>query len=1373
MGKGRGMLDGLRKSKKQKEAEKGAAAEKQERDQKRADEKVEEQTLSYQRHSDRPPNTLRITVIRAKDLQVMDGGMFSKGGSDPFPTCAVEGKKAKGTVKKKCLAPIWLEVFDLPAEDPDSVFTFQIDDHDLVGASDFMGLCRVRLGSLSDEKAHRKWHPLGNVKGEVDEIPRGEVELCLRWCHEKHRAYELPKEFKEGEKPLHEKEAANELHVLLIRARDLEKSTVKKKELNPVWQETFIFTCEDESATLHCTLDDYDPLSGNDFMGLASVPVRTLANRKIHRGWHKLGPAKGKDDKGKKRGRLEMALRWKHNPSLVIPLCAELLKPELNMMKPKNELEIFLIRGAGLKIMDKNLLSKGGSSDPLMKFELCGETATWLEYFALNCEEAGESFKATMEDYDLASGNDFMGVVSLSMSTLVDRRVRRQWFDLMDKGGKAPKESLGKVELALRWRHNPDKVLHLPEQMEADDDLQKTPNVLRICLVRAARGIKVMDKKLFGKGGSSDPFVTFSLDGEVRKSTVQKKSLRPTYFEMPCEDVDLSLLLTMEDYDLAGSNDFMGEVRVEIETFEDRELRRWWINLRGGPDRDEAAGSVEIACKWAHDPSNVLELPEEFVADEPPEHIASEANELLCILMRGKNLPIKDKNLLSKGGTSDPLCELNLDGVVHKSKCVKKNLNPLWMERFEFPCEDVEQALSLVVEDYDFVSGNDFMGQATIQLGHFPKIDEREVMRSWFQLAPRGVKLEPKQASDKKSRLLKRKKKNAKGGDADANLGRVEVALRWAMFGKGGTSDPFVVFECDGERTKSTVKKKDLNPPVDGELRAALRVVRRADSKGKLTVTVLDYDVMSEPDHMGHFELSFVALADRKVTRRWFGLRDAKKQKVGGKIECAFRWYHNPAFSITLPRDMLEEEAMLDMPPNQLRICLMRARELPVMDKALLGGGSSDPYAKVSLGEYCFKSEVKEKCLCPVWMERYDVPVDDVEGRVLDVALYDRDEGSKKKDDLMGKIKIPLKPTLQRVLLQRWHTLSNNERAAKREMEKMARRDEDEDERSHTDTKTGEVQVALRLVYNPKCRVSYYDLDDPADLERISEICVRAVEDQKDDPLKLLAGQHKRAKFPTSKAPISATFHSLLVVRCATCGHVLVDKTRRITPAMVAAARPAATLTMNLLYRLKCDLDQQDGAGRSAMHIAARYDSHAVVRVLAQLDGDVELADTYGKTPAHYAAEMGNEAALRTLSRLGAALDVETDNGKTCAALAAANGHNNMLLLLHSLGADVDQRALNFAGRTPLHFAAGNGHLQCARTLLRLGADINATDTALNTPVLHAALNGRKDVVEALEELECDMDHENSDGHDAKVLLALNFDQAKADEDLQSLGSYR
>ena len=54
---------------------------------------------------ERPPNTLRVTVIRAKDLQVMDSGVFKSGSSDPFPILEVEGKKVKGTVKKACLAP--------------------------------------------------------------------------------------------------------------------------------------------------------------------------------------------------------------------------------------------------------------------------------------------------------------------------------------------------------------------------------------------------------------------------------------------------------------------------------------------------------------------------------------------------------------------------------------------------------------------------------------------------------------------------------------------------------------------------------------------------------------------------------------------------------------------------------------------------------------------------------------------------------------------------------------------------------------------------------------------------------------------------------------------------------------------------------------------------------------------------------------------------------------------------------------------------------------------------------------------------------------------------------------------------------------------
>ena len=79
-------------------------------------------------------------------------------------------------------------------------------------------------------------------------------------------------------------------------------------------------------------------------------------------------------------------------------------------------------------------------------------------------------------------------------------------------------------------------------------------------------------------------------------------------------------------------------------------------------------------------------------------------------------------------------------------------------------------------------------------------------------------------------------------------------------------------------------------------------------------------------------------------------------------------------------------QQFLDMPPNVLRICLMRGRELPVMDKALTTGaaGSSDPYAIIKVASAHrdatdrhlevepFRSSTKEASLRPVWMERFD-----------------------------------------------------------------------------------------------------------------------------------------------------------------------------------------------------------------------------------------------------------------------------------------------------------------------------------------------------------------------------------------------------------------
>ena len=127
-------------------------------------------------------------------------------------------------------------------------------------------------------------------------------------------------------------------------AGETKKSAIKKKALNPVWTESFSWAVEDEAAIFELTVEDHDPLSGNDFMGRCAVPLKTLGNRKIHRGWHRLiGPKEadgkkrrqaakggggggGEETAARRRGRVDLALRWVHNPKLVVPVPKEFLK---------------------------------------------------------------------------------------------------------------------------------------------------------------------------------------------------------------------------------------------------------------------------------------------------------------------------------------------------------------------------------------------------------------------------------------------------------------------------------------------------------------------------------------------------------------------------------------------------------------------------------------------------------------------------------------------------------------------------------------------------------------------------------------------------------------------------------------------------------------------------------------------------------------------------------------------------------------------------------------------------------------------------------------------------------------------------------------
>ncbi|KOB68635.1 putative transmembrane 1 protein [Operophtera brumata] len=81
-------------------------------------------------------------------------------------------------------------------------------------------------------------------------------------------------------------------------------------------------------------------------------------------------------------------------------------------------------------------------------------------------------------------------------------------------------------------------------------------------------------------------------------------------------------------------------------------------------------------------------------------------------LKRGQNLVAMDKN-----GTSDPYVKFKAGGrLLHKSRIVHRDLNPVWDECFTVPIEDPFQPVQIKVFDYDWGLQDDFMGSCQLDL---------------------------------------------------------------------------------------------------------------------------------------------------------------------------------------------------------------------------------------------------------------------------------------------------------------------------------------------------------------------------------------------------------------------------------------------------------------------------------------------------------------------------------------------------------------------------------------------------------------------------------------------------------------------------------
>jgi len=107
---------------------------------------------------------------------------------------------------------------------------------------------------------------------------------------------------------------------------------------------------------------------------------------------------------------------------------------------------------------------------------------------------------------------------------------------------------------------------------------------------RLEKGAKIEIEVLSGKdlaprdaNGKSDPYLRFFYGQTKLKSTIQKKTLNPNWkgetFLIPLEESERSLKVQCWDWDLIGSDEFMGEFSVDISQLKPNDPVTAWYTL--------------------------------------------------------------------------------------------------------------------------------------------------------------------------------------------------------------------------------------------------------------------------------------------------------------------------------------------------------------------------------------------------------------------------------------------------------------------------------------------------------------------------------------------------------------------------------------------------------------------------------------------------------------------------------------------------------------------------------------------------------------------------------------------------------------------------
>nr|XP_025722573.1 multiple C2 and transmembrane domain-containing protein 1 isoform X4 [Callorhinus ursinus] len=387
-----------------------------------------------------------------------------------------------------------------------------------------------------------------------------------------------------------------------IGGKEVFRSKIIHKNLNPVWEEKACILVEHLREPLYIKVFDYDFGLQDDFMGSAFLDLTqlelnrptdvTLTLKDPHYPDHYLGiillsiiltPKEGEH----RDVTMLMRKSWKRSSKF------QTQSLRLSDVHRKSQLwrgivSITLIEGRDLKAMDSN-----GLSDPYVKFRLGHQkykskimpktlNPQWREQFDFHLyEEKGGIIDITAWDKDAGKRDDFIGRCQVDLSALSREQTHK--LELQLEEGEGHLVLLVTLTASATVSISDLSVSSLEDQKEREEILRrysplrifhnlKDVGFLQVKVIRA-EGLMVADVT-----GKSDPFCVVELNNDRLLTHTVYKNLNPEWnkiFTFNIKDIHSVLEVTVYDEDRDRSADFLGKVAIPLLSIQNGEQKAY------------------------------------------------------------------------------------------------------------------------------------------------------------------------------------------------------------------------------------------------------------------------------------------------------------------------------------------------------------------------------------------------------------------------------------------------------------------------------------------------------------------------------------------------------------------------------------------------------------------------------------------------------------------------------------------------------------------------------------------------------------------------------------------------------------------------------